>query len=85
MMTKTDWLQRFLGADLVLRQPLMLNARVNDHTREIYLEGDIPAFSYNGAQYTDGIIQLNLNMITLERFVPSDELPANNKKGKKKK
>ena len=58
MMTKTDWLQRFLGADLVLRQPLMLNARVNDHTREIYLEGDIPAFSYNGAQYTDGIVHV---------------------------
>ncbi len=58
MMTKTDWLQRFFGADFVLRQPLMLNARVNDHTREIYLEGDIPAFSYNGAQYTDGIVHV---------------------------
>ena len=58
MMTKTDWLRRFLGIDLVLRQPLMLNARVNDHTREIYLEGDIPAFSYNGAQYADGIVNI---------------------------
>ena len=58
MMTKTDWLRRFFGIDLVLRQPLMLNARVNDHTREIYLEGDIPAFSYNGAQYADGIVHI---------------------------
>ena len=59
MMSKTDWLQRFLGVDLVLRQPLMLNARVNDHTREIYLEGDIPAFAYNGALYADGIVNIS--------------------------
>ena len=58
MMSKTDWLRRFLGVDLVLRQPLMLNARVNDHTREIYLEGDIPAFTYNGSQYADGIVNI---------------------------
>ena len=58
MMSKTDWLQRFLGIDLVLRQPLMINARVNDHTSEIYLEGDIPAFAYNGAQYADGVIHI---------------------------
>lgn len=37
------------------------------------------------AEYTNGIIQLDLNTISLERFVPADELPANNKKGKKKK
>ena len=36
------------------------------------------------AEYTDGIIQLDLSKVTLERFVPADELPAN-KKGKKKK
>jgi hypothetical protein len=59
MMSKTDWLQRFLGVDLMLRQPLMLNARVNDHTREIYLEGDIPAFTYNGAQYADGVVNIS--------------------------
>ncbi len=66
MMSKTDWLQRFLGVDLVLRQPLMLNARVNDHTREIYLEGDIPAFTYNGAQYADGVINISTPGDTLK-------------------
>ena len=58
MMSKTDWIQRFLGIDIVLRQPLMLNARVNDHTSEIYLEGDLPAFSYNGALYEDGVVHI---------------------------
>lgn len=37
------------------------------------------------AEYTDGKIQLDLNKISLERFVPADEMPVNNKKGKKKK
>lgn len=37
------------------------------------------------ARYTDGIIQLDLDSFTFERFVPSDELPSTNKKGKKKK
>jgi hypothetical protein len=58
MLSKTDWLRRFLGIDLVLRQPLMINARVNDHTREMYLEGDLPAFSYNGSSYTDGVVHI---------------------------
>ena len=66
LMSKTDWLQRFLGVDLVLRQPMLVNARVNDHTREIYLEGDIPAFSYNGAQYADGIVNITTPSDTLK-------------------
>ena len=66
MMSKTDWLQRFLDTDLVLRQPLMLNARVNDHTREIYLEGGIPAFTYNGAQYADGVVNISTPGDTLK-------------------
>lgn len=37
------------------------------------------------ARYTDGKIQLDLKVITLEHFVPTDELPSNGKKGKKKK
>ncbi len=58
MLSKTDWLRRFLGIDLVLHQPLMLNARVNDQTREIYLEGDLPAFAYKGASYEDGVVHI---------------------------
>ena len=58
MLSKTDWLRRFLGIDLVLHQPLMLNARVNDQIREIYLEGDLPAFAYKGASYEDGVVHI---------------------------
>ena len=58
LLSKSDWLQRFLGIDLVLRQPVMLNARVNDQTREIFLEGNLPAFSYKGTPYTDGVVNI---------------------------
>ena len=37
------------------------------------------------ARYTDGVIQLNLDTFTFEHFVPADEMPIGNKKGKKKK
>jgi hypothetical protein len=37
------------------------------------------------ANYTDGKIQYDLKKFPLERFVPADEMPTNNKKGKKKK
>ena len=58
MMSKTDWLKRFLNVDLTLKEPLMLNARVNDRTHDIWLDGDIPSFAYNGDWYADGDIRI---------------------------
>lgn len=37
------------------------------------------------ARYTDGKIQLDLSKFSFERFVPTNEMPASGKKGKKKK
>ena len=56
--TKTDWLRRFLGVDLDLQQPLSLQARVNDATRELYLDGELPRFAYNGTSYSDGVVHV---------------------------
>ena len=58
ILSKTDWLRRFLGVDLMLQQPISLQARVNDFTRELYLDGDLPSFAYNGSWYSDGIIHI---------------------------
>ncbi|MBQ8991385.1 MAG: translocation/assembly module TamB domain-containing protein [Prevotella sp.] len=58
LVSKTDWLQRFLGVDIQLRQPLSLQAQVNDLSRIINLEGDFPSFAYNGAWYSDGAIHM---------------------------
>ena len=55
---KTDWLKRFLGVNLSLQQPLSLQARVNDNTRELYLDGEFPRFTYNGDSYSNGNIRI---------------------------
>jgi hypothetical protein len=51
---KTDWLQRFANIDLDIKQPMMLSARVNDYSRTINLESQLPDFTYNGSRYTEG-------------------------------
>jgi hypothetical protein len=55
---KADWLRRFFGIDLSLQQSLSLQARVNDNTHELYLDGELPSFTYNGDSYTDGSIHI---------------------------
>ena len=59
MVSKSDWLRRIFNIDLQLRQPVTLQARVNDYTNELYLNGDIPAFAYNGSWYNDGYINIS--------------------------
>ena len=66
MMSKTDWLKRLLNVDLTLGQPMMLNARVNDCTNDIFLEGDMPSFAYNGDWYSDGSIHITTPEDTLK-------------------
>ena len=66
LMSKADWLRRFFGIDLVLRQPLTLNAVVNDHTDLITLEGDFPSFAYNGAWYANGNLHISSPADTLK-------------------
>lgn len=66
LMSKSDWLQRLLGIDLTLQHPLTLTARVNDNTREVYLDGDIPSFAYNGSWYSDGSIHVTTPADTLK-------------------
>ena len=59
LMSKTDWLKNIFGIQAELQQPLTLLAVVNSDTREIRVEGDLPAFSYNGARYSDAVININ--------------------------
>ena len=59
MVSKSDWLRRLLGIDLQLRQPVTLQARINDNTSELYLNGDLPSFAYNGSWYSDGYLNIS--------------------------
>ena len=66
LVTKTDWLHRFLNIDLDLPKPVLLEARVNDNTHELYLDGHMPAFTYNGTRYADGIIRITSPVDTMK-------------------
>jgi hypothetical protein len=66
LVTKTDWLHRFLNIDLDLPKPVLLEARVNDKTHELYLDGHMPAFTYNGTRYADGIIRITSPVDTMK-------------------
>ena len=59
MVSKSDWLRRLLGIDFQLRQPITLQARVNDFTSEFYLNGTLPSFAYNGSWYSDGYVNIS--------------------------
>ena len=59
MVSKSDWLRRLFNIDLQMRQPVTLQARVNDFTSELYLNGSMPSFAYNGSWYNDGYINIS--------------------------
>ena len=65
MVSKSDWLNRLLGVNLQINQPLNIQARVNDFTNELYLNGALPSFAYNGSWYSDGFINISSPADTL--------------------
>ena len=77
MVSKSDWLRRIFNIDLQLRQPVTLQARVNDFTNELYLNGDIPSFAYNGAWYSDGYINISSPADTMRCNVSIQKLMDN--------
>ena len=77
MVSKSDWLRRLLGIDVQLRQPVTLQARVNDFTSELYLNGDLPSFAYNGAWYSDGYINISSPADTMRCNLSIQKLMGN--------
>ena len=55
---KADWLQHLLGIHATLSSPLAMEATVNDKTRQINVNADLPAFTYNGGKYTGGHLRI---------------------------
>ena len=77
MVSKSDWLNRLLGVDLKISQPITLQARVNDFTNELYLNGDLPSFAYNGSWYSDGFINISSPADTMRCNVSIQKLMDN--------
>jgi hypothetical protein len=74
---KSDWLKRFAKVDLDIQEPLLFNARVNDHNRTIHLESLLPDFTYNGSTYTDGNLHISSPMDGIECTLSVNKLMEN--------
>ena len=77
MVSKSDWLRRLFGIDLQLRQPITLQARVNDYTNELYLNGEMPSFAYNDSWYSDGYVNISSPNDTMRCNVSIQKLMDN--------
>ena len=77
MVSKSDWLNQLLGVNLHINQPVTLQARVNDFTNELYLNGDLPSFAYNGAWYSEGYINISSPADTMRCNVSIQKLMDN--------
>ena len=62
----TEILQRMLGVPLDILQPLVIDGNISDLDRSVNLTAQLPAFSYNGSDYSSGSLQMNTEGDTLK-------------------
>ena len=55
----TEILQRMLGVPLDIQQPVVIDGNISDLDRSVNLTAQLPAFSYNGSDYSGGALQMN--------------------------
>ena len=62
----TEILQRMLGVPLDIQQPVVIDGNISDLDRSVNLTAQLPAFSYNGSDYSGGALQMNTKGDTLK-------------------
>ena len=62
----TEILQRMLGVPLDIQQPVVIDGNISDLDRSVNLSAQLPAFSYNGSDYSGGALQMNTEGDTLK-------------------
>lgn len=62
----TEILQRMLGVPLAIQQPVVIDGNISDLDRSVNLTAQLPAFSYNGSDYSGGALQMNTEGDTLK-------------------
>ena len=62
----TEILQRMLGVPLDIQQPVVIDGNISDLDRSVNLTAQLPAFSYNGSDYSGGSLQMNTEADTLK-------------------
>ena len=64
--SSTEILQRMLGVPLDIQQPVVIDGNISDLDRSVNLTAQLPAFSYNGSDYSGGALQMNTEGDTLK-------------------
>ena len=62
----TEILQRMLDVPLDIQQPVVIAGNISDLDRSVNLTAQLPAFSYNGSDYSGGALQMNTEGDTLK-------------------
>ena len=55
----TEWLSRIFSIPISLERPLRLQASINDLTHQFSINGQLPAFTYQGSSYRNAQIDLS--------------------------
>ena len=77
---KTDWLQKLLGIDLSIANPVTMSARVNDNTKTINFEGLLPDITYAGSRYTNGNIVITTPSDSIKGDIAFNKIMDNGSK-----
>ena len=65
---ETEWLKKITGVELSFDEPIDLTATVNDGSRQLNVEANMPLITYNGEHYKDGYVSI---------ITPNDTMLAN--------
>ena len=57
--TRSDWLNTFLHIPVTLNQPMHVEGTMNDQAQKMDMTMRLPAFTYDGGSYEDGIVSLH--------------------------
>ena len=57
-LSDTQWMQRILNIPFIIKDPIILNARVDDERHQLNIAGSMPSFTYNGNHYYNGNISI---------------------------
>ena len=71
---KSDWIESLLRIPLRLARPLTLSGMLNDNTRQLFIECEIPQFYYDDSPYRNGHISLKSPSGALRYEVSVDKL-----------
>lgn len=65
----TDWLVKLLNIPLHIESKMILKGKLDDSSRQLTINCDIPSFKYNGKQYRNGDIEVTSLRDTLRSCI----------------